>query len=145
MKTNKIIIAMLCAAMCVSAASCNGNDKKTSGNKSTSVTVQGDDSSSNAEESKSDYVEVSVEGMEVIKTGWINLPTGKEYINLLNAPDEKYLNGYAYANFPCEVYKEEGEWLLVKTKGKVGYIPAVNFTETAPEKEGEVISDTSVD
>jgi hypothetical protein len=80
--------------------------------------------------------------MDVLYSGWIKLPTGKEYIILLNALDQEYVNGYAYPDFPADVYKEEGEYLLVKTLDKVGYIPKTNFTTEAPEVEGHVENTT---
>ncbi len=136
MRSSKILIALMCAAVCAGAVSCNGGSKP-SGSKGTSVTVQG-----SGEESKNDYVPVSIEGLDPLYSGWIKMPTGKEYINLLNSPNEKYLNGFAYPDFPAEVYKEEGEWLLVKTNGKVGYIPKTNFTTDAPAVEGHIDSAT---
>ena len=135
MNNSKILIALMCAAVCAGAVSCNGNDKP-SGSKNTSVTVQDDGTEQTT--TKSNYVPVSVQGLEPLYSGWIKMPTGKEYINLLNKPGEKYLNGFAYPDFPAEVYKEEGEWLLVKTNDKVGYIPKTNLTTEAPAVEGHM-------
>ena len=131
----KIMIALLCAALCAGAVSCNGDDKPAR-KRSTSVTVQSEETTQPA--SKNDYVPVSVDGLDVLYTGWIKMPTGKEYISILNAPNDKYQNGFAYPDFPAEVYKEEGDWLLVKTKDVVGYIPKTNFTTEAPAVEGHV-------
>ncbi|MCR5708259.1 MAG: hypothetical protein K6G82_08295 [Ruminococcus sp.] len=136
---NRFIIALLCAAVCAGAVSCDDNDKKTT-RKATSVTVQGNEPTQST--TKGDYDPVSVDGMDVLYSGWIKLPTGKEYIILLNALDQKYVNGYAYPDFPADVYKEEGEYLLVKTLDKVGYIPKTNFTTEAPEIEGHVENTT---
>ena len=134
MKTTKIAVALLCAAVCAGAVSCNGNESSSS-RKATYVTVQGDETT---EAKNTDYVPVSVDGLSVLYTGWIKIPTGREYISIMNSPTEKYQNGFAYPDFPAEVYKEEGEWLLIKTEDKVGYIPKTNFTTEAPEKEGHV-------
>ncbi|MBR6070693.1 MAG: hypothetical protein IKP78_08910 [Ruminococcus sp.] len=135
MKTNKIAIALLCAAVCAGVVSCNGDDSSSSSRKATYVTAQENETT---EAKKSDYVQVSIDGLDVLYTGWIKMPTGKEYISIMNAPNDKYQNGFAYPDFPAEVYKEEGEWLLIKTNGKVGYIPKTNFTTEAPAVEGHV-------
>ena len=130
---NRIIIALICAAVCAGAVSCDG-DKKTTSRKATSVTVQEQETTQSA--TKNDYAPVSVDNMDVLYSGWIKLPTGREYIILLNSLDDKYVNGYAYPDFPADVYKEEGEYLLIKSGDKVGYIPKTNFTTEAPEVEG---------
>ena len=134
MKKSKIIIALIFLGMCVCVVSCNENDNKSS-RKATIVTVQEEETT---EKKQTDYVPVSIDGLEVLYTGWIKMPTGKEYINILNSPDDIYQNGFAYPDFPAEVYKEEGEWLLIKTEDKVGYIPKTNFTTEAPAVEGHV-------
>lgn len=134
MKSSKFIMALMLVAVCTGAVSCNGDDNKTS-RKATYVTTQDEGTT---KEKKNDYVPVSIEGLDVLYTGWIKMPTGKEYITILNSPNERYENGFAYANFPAEVYKEEGEWLLIKTNDKVGYIPKTNFTTEEPEKEGKI-------
>lgn len=135
------ITALMCAAVCAGAVSCNGGNKP-SGSKNTSVTVQTDGTET---ATKNDYVPVSIDGLELLYTGWIKMPTGKEYINILNSPGEKYLNGYAFPDFPAEVYKEEGEWLLIKTNNKIGYIPKTNFTTEKPDVEGHVVEHTDTE
>lgn len=133
-KAEALFIALICAAVCAGAVSCDG-DKKTTSRKTTYVTAQEKETT---EKTTNDYSPVSIDGLSVLYTGWIKMPTGKEYINLLNKPGEKYLNGYAYPDFPAEVYKEEDDWLLVKTNEKIGYIPKTNFTTEAPEQEGHI-------
>lgn len=135
MKTNKFAAALLCAAVCAGAVSCNGGNTSSS-RKATYVTAQENETTEATK--KSDYVAVSVDGLDVLYTGWIKMPTGKEYISILNAPNDKYQNGFAYPDFPAEVYKEEGDWLLIKSNDKVGYIPKTNFTTEAPAVEGHV-------
>lgn len=133
MKFAKFTIALVCAALCAGAVACNGGSSSTS-RKATYVTVQGETS----EAKNPDYVPVTADGLDVLYSGWIKMPTGKEYIIILNSPSEKFVNGYTYPDFPAEVYKEEGEWLLVKTNDIIGYIPKSNFTDTAPASEGHI-------
>ena len=144
MKAKSLIVFALCAAICAGAASCD-TDRSNSNNKGTSVTAQ--EQLKTESNDKSDYVPITVDGMTVIKTGWIKIPEFKEYLPLQNSPDSSQLNGYTYNGMEAEVYKEEGEWLLIKSHDKVGYIQKTYFSETDPESEdtSENISENTSD
>ena len=124
MKAKSLIVFALCAAMCAGAASCD-TDRSNSNNKGTSVTAQ--EQLKTESNDKSDYVPITVDGMTVIKTGWIKIPEFKEYLPLQNSPDSSQLNGYTY--------------------NKVGYIQKTYFSETDPESEdtSDTTEETSFD
>ncbi len=132
MKKTALIIAAMCAVICTGAVGCNGNNDSKPTRNDTSVTPQDKVKPSEANNHKTEYVPVSIEGMSVIKSGWIKLPAGTEYLVLLNSIDDSYANGYAYPNQPADVYKEEGDYVLVKTRDVVGYLPKENFTTEEP-------------